>query len=192
MGELPQESKRLCHVGEVVGTWTLSLWWDWKASLRCPSVGSKFSSGTSLASYAEPLRKSQKFLIKRRSHKNVTVPRALWFDGPREFPREGLWRELCARQVTAAVRTAHAFPRTAVGRWVQGSLELTGDHCLCAVHRSRGSGTRWGSFLQIPESKLQELEKVCFIAIAVDLLKPKGLLCCKIKALRSLLISEKF
>lgn len=40
--------------------------------------------------------------------------------------------------------------------------------------------------------KLWELEKVCFIAIAVDPLKLKGLLCCDIKALRSLLASEKF
>lgn len=42
---------------------------------------------------------------------------------------------------------------------------------------------RWGSFLQIPESKLRKLVKVCFIAIAVDPIKPKGLLCCEIKAL---------
>lgn len=68
-------------------------------------------------------------------------------------------------------RTVHAFPRTAVGRWLLGPLQLTGDHCPCAVHRSRRSGTRWGSFLQIPGSKLQELEKACYIAIAVDLLK---------------------
>lgn len=39
-------------------------------------------------------------------------------------------RELCARNEAAATRTAHAFPRTAVGRWVLGPLELTGDHCL--------------------------------------------------------------
>lgn len=39
---------------------------------------------------------------------------ALWFGGTREFPRERALREL-ERQEAAAVRTAHAFPRTAPG-----------------------------------------------------------------------------
>lgn len=45
-----------------------------------------------------------------------------------------------------------------------GPLELTGDHCL--VQSTEADG--WH---RIPESKLRELAKVCFTAIAVDLVK---------------------
>lgn len=51
-----------------------------------------------------------RILRQDKAHKNVAVPRALWFDATREFPMESVLRECSVRQKGAAVRPADAFP----------------------------------------------------------------------------------
>lgn len=103
----------------------------------------------------------------------------------------------------------HSLGKGCEGNCVQGRRQLQkGQHM--SFPGLLGEGGLWGPWsLQVtivcvqsteaeglvPDgvvSKLWELDKVGFIALAVEPLKLKGLLCCEIKALRSLLASEKF
>lgn len=98
--ELPHESERLCHVRKVLGTWAsffrerirvkrqpLSLT-PRKKNLRLMS--NKSNNVISLAMLSQGNLK----ISCQKPHKNVTAPRALWFDATREFPSGMVLREI--------------------------------------------------------------------------------------------------
>ena len=74
-------------------------------------------------------------LIKRKSHKNVAAPTALWFGGTRGFPRERALRGT-GEQEAVAVRDSTCLSQDCCWKgWVPGAP-------IVQVHRSPKAGTR--------------------------------------------------